>query len=125
MDPLIAFWVLLVGVIVGVVIGVAFIYRVAITPLHKKIEKLTCKIQSLSTNRGEITEQFRSNMKKYPFSIDNFRIISNPIDGIQFEDDQILFIKFKKNKSKLNPVQNKIKKLVKSGKIKWFEFRTE
>ncbi|MCK5112179.1 MAG: endonuclease, partial [Thermoplasmatales archaeon] len=53
------------------------------------------------------------------------RFIGSPIDGVQFEDDQILFVEFKTDKSKLNAKQNKIKKLVKEGKVKWFEFKTK
>lgn len=123
MDPLMAFWIFLIGIIAGLMLGVTLVYRTAISPLHKKIEKLSSEKQSLSTIYGKITEQFAPFMKKYPYSTGNFRFIGNPIDGIQFEDDHIIFVEFKTSKSKLTPIQNKIKKLVKEGKIRWFEFR--
>ncbi len=123
MDPLMTFWLFLIGIIVGLMLGVTLVYRTAISPLHKKIEKLSSEKQSLSTIYGKISEQFAPFMKKYPFSSKNFRFIGNPIDGIQFEDDHIIFVEFKTSKSKLTPIQNNIKKLVKEGKIKWFEFR--
>lgn len=123
MDPLMTFWVFLIGIIIGVIFGITLVYRVAISPLHKKIEKLSSEKESSSTAWGKTTEQFASSMEKYPHSTENFRYIGSPIDGIQFEDDQILFVEFKTDKSKLNAKQNKIKKLVKEGKIKWFEFK--
>lgn len=89
----------------------------------KKIEKLTSEKQSLSTTYGKITEQFAPFMKNYPYHTQGFRFIGSPIDGIQFNDDQILFVEFKTNKSKLTNTQNKIKKLVSNGKIAWFEFK--
>ena len=123
MDPLMIFWIFLIGIIAGLMLGVTLVYRTAISPLHKKIEKLSSEKQSLSTIYGKITEQFAPFMEKYPYSTGNFRFIGNPIDGIQFENDHIIFVEFKTSKSKLTPIQNKIKKLVKEGKIKWFEFR--
>ncbi len=117
------FWVFLIGIIFGVIAGITLIYRAAVSPLHKKINRLTTEKQSLSTTYGKITEQFAPFMKDYPYSTKNFRFIGSPIDGIQFNENQILFVEFKTNKSKLTKTQNKIKKLVKEGKIAWFEFR--
>jgi|GEM_PF-560367 len=119
------FWIFLIGIIVGVIGGITLVYRTAVSPLHKKIGKLTTEKQSLSTIYGKITEQFAPFMKDYPYSTQNFRFIGSPIDGIQFNDNQILFVEFKTNKSKLTNTQNKIKKLVNNGKIVWFEFRNK
>ena len=123
MDPLMTFWIFLIGIIIGVIAGITLVYRAAISPLHKKIEKLTTEKQSLSTTYGKITEQFAPFMKNYPYATQNFRFIGSPIDGIQFNDNQILFVEFKTNKSKLTNTQNKIKNLIKNGKISWFEFK--
>jgi len=123
MDTFMMFWIFLIGIIVGVIGGITLVYRAAVSPLHKKIGKLTTEKQSLSTIYGKITEQFAPFMKDYPYSTQNFRFIGSPIDGIQFNDNQILFVEFKTNKSKLTNMQNKIKKLVNNGKIAWFEFK--
>ena len=123
MDPLIILWILLLGIIAGLILGLTLVYRTAITPLHKKIEKLTSEKQSLSTTYGKLTEQFAPFMEKYPYSTKNFRFIGNPVDGIQFEDDRIIFVEFKTNQSELSPLQNKIKKLIEKGRVEWFEFR--
>ena len=117
------FWIFLIGITAGVIVGVTLVYRTAISPLHKKIEKLSSEKQSLSTTYGKITEQFAPFMEKYPYAIENFRFIGSPVDGIQFEDDQIIFVEFKANKSKLTTTQNKIKKLIQERKVKWFEFK--
>lgn len=122
MDPLMTFWVFLIGILVGVISGVTLLHRVAILPLHKKIENLTREKQLLSPT-GEILEQ--SWMENYPYSIEDFRYIGNPIDGIQFEDNQILFVTFKTKTSRLTPIQNNVKKLVTEGKVQWFEFKTK
>jgi predicted Holliday junction resolvase-like endonuclease len=33
-------------------------------------------------------------MKQYPFNPDNFRFLGDPLDGIQFEENAVLFIRF-------------------------------
>jgi len=115
------FWVFLIGIIAGVLLGVTLVHRAAISPLNKKIENLTTqKFQQEQTE--EALKQLRP--ENYPYSLDNFRYIGDPIDGIQFEENQILFVKIKTNTSKLNLKQKNIKKLVQQGKINWFELKT-
>ncbi|MFW6121978.1 MAG: Holliday junction resolvase-like protein [Petrotogales bacterium] len=105
------FWIFLIGILVGLIFGITLLHRVAISPLHNKIEKL-----STEKRLTKIPEHLAKQMQNYPYSIENFRYIGDPIDGVQFEDDQILFVGFKPDK------QNKIKKLVNEKKVKWFEF---
>jgi predicted Holliday junction resolvase-like endonuclease len=119
MDSLMIFWFFLIGIIVGVAIGLTLVHKVAIYPLHKKIEKLEAN-DTDKEKRNEIIKKINNN--KYPFSIENFRFIDEPIDGIQFEENQILFVKLK-NTSKLNPLQKNVKKLIQQGKINWFELK--
>jgi predicted Holliday junction resolvase-like endonuclease len=125
MDQLMAFWIFLIGIIGGLILGIALVYRAAISPLHKKIEKNSGE-QPSATSYDKTIEQFEPTMLyNYPFAYENFRFIGNPIDGIQFEDDRIIFVEFKTDQPKLDPIKNKIKELVKNGKIEWFEFKVE
>ncbi len=122
-DPLMLLWILLIGIIIGLVITLAFVYRVAVAPLRKKIKELQAEKQSQSTLYGLISEQFAPFMKYYPFNPENFRFIGTPIDGIQFEKDKVVFVEIKTHKSRLTPLQNHIKNLVKNKKVEWFEFK--
>ncbi len=115
------FWVFLIGIIAGLLLGVTLVHRAAISPLNKKIENLTTqKFQQEQTE--EALRQLKP--ENYPYSLDNFRYIGDPIDGIQFEENQILFVKLKINTSKLNPIQKNVKKLVQQGQINWLELKT-
>jgi len=111
MDVLVGIWVFLIGSIAGVVVGLTLVYRVAVYPLHKKIEKLS----------GE--KQVEPYMDKYPYDQSNFRYIGDPVDGLQFEDDHILFVEFNPDHSELSQKQIKIKQLVEKGCVEWFEFK--
>ena len=81
--------------------------------------------RSLSASYGRITEQWFPLMRGYPYDSANFRFLGTPIDGIQFEDDKIVLIEFKSNRSELSALQKKMKKLVQAGKVTWEEFHFE
>ena len=78
--------------------------------------------QSLSATYGRITEQWFPLMDSYPYDPQNFRFLGSPIDGVQFEEDRIVFIEFKANRSRLSDSQKRIKRLVESGEVYWDEF---
>ncbi len=112
MDSLMTVWVFFIGSIIGVIVGVALSYRTAITPLHQRIGKLT-------------SQQYHTFMKQYPYNPDNFRYLGDPIDGIQFEEDKILFVWFKTRKTIRTPEQDHIKNLLENGNVSWFEWSTK
>ncbi len=112
MDPLMTVWVFFIGCIIGVIVGVTLSYRTAVTPLHRRIGKLT-------------SQQYHTFMKQYPYNPENFRYLGDPIDGIQFEEDKILFVWFKTGKTKSTPEQDCIKNLLENGNVSWFEWSTK
>lgn len=91
--------------------------------LQKQVEDLISKKQSLATKYGMLTEQFMPLLETYPYNNENFRFIGNPIDGIQFESDKIIFVEFKAADSKLTIEQKQIKGLVLKKKVEFEEIR--
>jgi predicted Holliday junction resolvase-like endonuclease len=112
MDPLMTVWVFFIGIIIGVIVGVALSYRTAVSPLHRRIKKLT-------------SQQYHTFMKQYPYNPENFRYLGDPIDGIQFEDDKILLVSFKTKNTLRTTEQDHIKNLLKNGNVLWFEWSTK
>jgi predicted Holliday junction resolvase-like endonuclease len=90
--------------------------------LKAQIQEITSKKHSLSVRYGRLTEQFMPFLEQYPYNEHNFRFIGNPIDGIQFEDDKIIFVEFKTADSKLTKKQKRIQELVKKGEVEFREF---
>lgn len=72
---------------------------------------------SLSTKYGKITEQFLPFLDSFPYDPSNFRFLGTPIDGVQFEEDKIVFFEFKSGNSRMSVKQNNIKKLINDKKI--------
>ena len=91
--------------------------------LWQKLKTLSFDKRSLSTKYGKMAEQFLPFLNNYPYNSQNFRFIGNPIDGLQFEDDKIVFVEFKIGHSQLSEKQKRIKELVDKRKIQWQEFR--
>ncbi|WEU40096.1 MAG: endonuclease [Candidatus Odinarchaeum yellowstonii] len=90
--------------------------------LAKEIREMETQQRSLSTVYGRISEQWFPLMKDYPYNPQNFRFIGSPVDGIQFEDDKIIFCEFKVHKSQLNESEKRVRELVKNRKVDWEEF---
>ncbi len=91
--------------------------------LSGQIDEILSKKQSMSTKYGQMAEQFMPFLSSYPYDRQNFRFLGAPIDGVQFEDDKVVFLEFKASDSKMTPRQRKIKELVESGKVYFEEFR--
>ncbi len=78
--------------------------------------------RSISASYGRITEQWFPLMEKYPYDSANFRFLGTPIDGVQFEEDKIIFVEFKSRKAELSTQQRRLKQLIQAGKVTWEEF---
>jgi len=79
---------------------------------------------SASVRYGKFLEHYIPWIKEiFPHDPTKFRFIGNPIDGILFDDDKIVFLEFKTGNSKLSETQRKIKSLVKEKKVEWKEIK--
>ncbi len=116
------FWIFLLGILLGFMMGIIIIHRIVAVPLKKEKRELEERKRSMAALYGKITEQFAPFMRAYPYDARRFRFIGSPIDGIQFEDDKIIFVEFKAANSKLSQEQKKIKKLVEDKKVEWLSF---
>ncbi|MDX1935425.1 MAG: Holliday junction resolvase-like protein [Capsulimonadales bacterium] len=88
-----------------------------------QLAELDYRKRSLSSAYGRITEQWFPLLGEYPYDPQDFRFLGSPVDGVQFEEDRIVFVEFKANKSRLSEKQRRIKKLVEEGHVYWEEFR--
>jgi len=90
--------------------------------LRDLLKEQDSRSRSLSTVYGQISEQWFPLMDRYPYDSRGFRFLGSPVDGIQFEEDRIVFCEFKSNRSALSPTQKRIKELVNSRQVFWEEF---
>ena len=79
---------------------------------------------SISVKHGKFIENYIPWIKEiFPNDPQKFRFIGNPIDGMLFDDNEVIFMEFKSGKSRLSKKQKNIKNLIKDKKVKWREIR--
>ncbi len=113
---------ILYPVIISLVLIIFFIARSYFRLRGRLIEAVSRK-QSLSTKYGKMTEQFMPLLDAYPYDEQGFRFIGNPIDGVQFNEDGIVFVEFKAADSRLTPQQKRIREMVADKKVSFREIR--
>ena len=105
-------------------IALAIVIRLYIRTRVKLMETMSRK-QSLSTKYGKMTEQFMPFLSNYPYDENNFRFLGTPIDGVQFNDDDIVFVEFKTASSRMSPNQRNIKELIDRKRVRFEEIRMD
>ncbi len=109
--------------LVAILAGIIAYYRKRVEKLSLSLNEAEKRGRSLSSTYGRITEQFAPFLHSYPYDPSNFRFIGSPIDGIQFNEDGIVFVEVKSSNSRLSEKERKIRDLVERGRVKWMEFR--
>lgn len=110
------------GLIVLLVILCYFLYQ-RVMELSSYANDLSFSKQSQSVKYGKMSENWIPLSERFPYEKERFRFLGNPIDGITFLDDKIVFCEFKSGKAKLSPTQEHIRDLVKNKQVEWMEFR--
>ena len=113
---------LLLVIVFLLLIFIYFLYKKADSLENQLLDLFSSKI-SQSVKYGKLTEQWIPFSKDFPFSSEQFHFIGNPIDGIVFCDDRIVFCEFKTASSKLSKKQKSIKDLIEDKKVEWLEFK--
>ena len=73
-----------------------------------------------------IAEQFAPFTKKFDelgWDLQEFKFLGRPVDGVQFQDDEVIIVEFKTGAAQLNPKQRNIKRLIAEGKVRFEEIR--
>lgn len=91
--------------------------------LRRRVKDLDSSKRSQSTRYGQTMEQFAPFLAEWPWDPKGFRFIGSPVDGVQFNEDGIVFVEIKSADSRLSPLQQAIKRHVKEGRVEWHEVR--
>lgn len=112
---------------IGVLAAVALTYADIQRRKRKKAEKATRRMlsqkKSSEVRLGKIGENMAPFFLGWPYDPNKFRFLGNPIDGIQFDDDEVIFVEIKTGKARLTASQKSVKQLVQEGKVRFATFR--
>ena len=102
-----------------------FFYNGRMQALKGEVKDLKTRLKSGEVRFGKSWENFLPLMNVFRKRHDpnNFRFIGSPIDGISFDEDEIVFIEIKSGKSNLSNRQRNVKRLVKQKKVRWEEYK--
>ena len=114
-------WLALVLGCIGPILYVTYLRR-RLDAVMRMLEAERSHKRSISASYGRITEQWFPLMDRYPYDSANFRFLGTPVDGVQFEEDRIVFVEFKSRSAELSTAQRRMKQLVQAGKVSWEEF---
>jgi len=79
--------------------------------------------KSSEVRLGKIGENLAPFTKSWPWDPKNFRFLGNPIDGVQFNEDGIIFVEIKTGGARLSKSQKDFRDLVKAGKVSFVTFK--
>jgi predicted Holliday junction resolvase-like endonuclease len=86
-------------------------------------DKILSQKKSSEVRLGKIGENMAPFFTSWPYDPNRFRFLGDPVDGIQFGDDEVVFVEIKTGKARLTQRQKDTKQLIKDGKIKFATFR--
>lgn len=120
-------FILLFVIMLGMIAAVALTYADIQKRKRKKAEKATQKVvsqkKSSEVRLGKIGENMAPFFTDWPYDPNKFRFLGNPVDGIQFEEDEVIFVEIKTGKARLTASQKSVKQLVQEGKVRFATFR--
>ena len=90
---------------------------------EKKAKLLASQKKSSEVRIGKIGENMAPFFTDWPYDPNRFRFLGNPVDGIQFENDEVIFVEIKTGKARLTTSQRSVKQLVQEGKVRFATFR--
>ncbi len=115
---------MLIAIIAILAVACIFLYQ-RTQELWDSLQQTQFSKQSLSVKYGKTSEQWLPLSERFPYPKEKFRFLGNPIDGIAFLDNKIVFCEFKTNKSQLSDTQKRIRDLVEEKQVEWMEMRLD
>jgi len=91
--------------------------------LQEKYDKELHFRKSSEVRLGKIGENLAPFLNGWPWVPRQFRFLGNPVDGIQFNDDEIIFVEIKTGNARLSKGQKNTKELIKAGKVSFVTFK--
>jgi len=117
---------LLFFVLLGVALHIFMKWRTAqekAVEYREKYEKELHYRKSAEIRLGKIGENLAPFVEEWPWNPKDFRFLGNPIDGVQFNKDEIIFVEIKTGGARLSKSQKDFRDLVRAGKVSFITFK--
>lgn len=108
-----------------IVIAMALGWYYSVVALWKRLRAAKSLRQSQATRHGQTLEQFAPFLENWPWDPKQFRFLGTPVDGVQFNEDGIVFVEIKAGRSRLHPNQAAIRDHIAAGRVRFQEVRLD
>lgn len=81
----------LIGAVLALVLVVRY-HRDAVGRLREELEWAAAERRRLATERDGWREQWAPLLSGYPYDPRRFRFLGGPVEGVQFEEDRVVFV---------------------------------
>lgn len=105
--------------VIIILIGLILVLFLLLKNAYARLGQVHFEKRSLSSKYGKLSEQFMPFLAHYPYDPQLFRFIGTPIDGIQFTEEEIVFLEFKAAGGALSPRQRQVRDLVEQKKVRF------
>ncbi len=90
-----------------------------VSSLGERVASLESEIASARVRYGKAWEKLAPFMECFPWDPCDFRFIGDPVDGVVFGGDEIVFVEIKTGSSRLSERQKRIRRLVEEKRVSW------
>ena len=93
---------------------------------RRELRDAASLLQGARVDRGLIAEQFAPFTRRFDdlgWDPQEFKFLGRPVDGVQFQDDEVIIVEFKTGDSQMTTRQRQIKRMVAEGKVRFEEIR--
>ena len=93
---------------------------------RQELRDAASRLQGARVDRGLIAEQFAPFTKRFDdleWDPQEFKFLGRPVDGVQFQDDEVIIVEFKTGDSQMTMRQRQIKRMVAEDKVRFEEIR--
>ena len=93
---------------------------------RRELRDAASLLQGARVDRGLIAEQFAPITRRFDdlgWDPQEFKFLGRPVDGVQFQDDEVIIVEFKTGDSQMTTRQRQIKRMVAEGKVRFEEIR--
>ena len=99
------------------------IEKAKVEKFKTKYEKTLFHRKSSEIRLGLIGENLAPFTEGWPWDSNRFRFLGNPLDGIQFNEDEIIFVEIKTGNARLSKSQKHFRDLIREGKVSFVTFK--
>jgi predicted Holliday junction resolvase-like endonuclease len=123
-DPLLLVSALLIATVLALVLVVRS-YRDRIEKVEADLEDAIMARRRVALAQDSTARRLAPLLARYPYDARAFRFVGSPVDGVQFDADRVVFVRFTGAGLAATPDAERVRDLVRAGRVEWADVPLE